>query len=300
MTEIVTFRPVVSADKDRILAFTAHTWGPAEDDYIRDVFDDWLADQSGEFTAALLDDQVVAIAKLTDLGDGEWWFEGLRVDPDFRRRGIASALNRYHVELARRLGGKVVRYMTGGENVGSQTIGVQTGFQHTVTFAARLAAASDEFDAPSQLTAADVPAMFAWLDSPLVCYQHNAFRDAWSVQTMTESAIARAMSEGRAFGLKTPDGRAERVAAWAVVRSAEYDDDSEDNRSHRLRIDHLDGEPDAVIELARQMRGLAARLHRSEVSAGVSDYVPLIEALTQAGYQINPEHFGLWIMELAL
>ena len=75
----------------------------------------------------------------TDLGDGEWWFEGLRVDPDFRRRGIAAALNRYHVALARRLGGKVIRYMTGDENVGSQTIGAQAGFQHTVTFAAHLA-----------------------------------------------------------------------------------------------------------------------------------------------------------------
>jgi hypothetical protein len=48
------------------------------------------------------------------------------------------------------------------------------------------------------------------------------------------------------------------------------------------------------------MRGLAAQRHRSEVSAGISDYAPLIEALTQAGYQINPEHFGLWIMELLL
>jgi hypothetical protein len=90
------------------------------------------------------------------------------------------------------------------------------------------------------------------------------------------------------------------VAAWAVVRSAEYDDDSEDSHRHRLRIDHIDGEISAVLELAQQMRGLAARLHRSEVSAGVSDYAPLIEALTQAGYQVNPEHFGLWIMELTL
>lgn len=297
MTNTVTFRPVKPADKDRILAFTAHTWGADEDDYIGDVFDDWLADQSGEFTAAVLDDQVVAIAKLTDLGDGEWWFEGLRVDPDFRRRGIASALNRYHVDLARRLGGKVMRYMTGGENVGSQTIGAQVGFQHTVTFSARLAAASDQLGVPEKLTLADVPAVLKWLDSSLVRYQHNAFRDAWSVQTMTEAVIMRALSEGRAFGLKTTDGA---IAAWAVVRSAEYDGDSEDGRSHRLRVDHIDGEPDAVLELARQMRGLAARLHRSEVSAGVSDYAPLIDALTQAGYRINPEHFGLWIMELAL
>jgi ribosomal protein S18 acetylase RimI-like enzyme len=297
MTDPLSLRPVEPADKDRILAFTAHTWGVDEGDYIQEVFDDWLADPSGEFTAALIEDQVVAIAKLTDLGNGEWWFEGLRVDPDFRRRGIASALNRYHVNLARRLGGKVIRYMTGGENVGSQAIGARVGFQHTITFAAQVAAASDEFDAPSKLTAADVPAILAWLDSPLVRYQHGAYREAWSAKTLTEAAITYMISEGRAFGLKQADGH---IAAWAVVRSAEYEDDSEDGRSHRLRVDHIDGETSVVIELARRLRGLAAQLHRSEVSAGVSDYAPLIKALTQAEYQINPEHFGLWIMELML
>ncbi len=181
--------------------------------------------------------------------------------------------------------------------MGSQTIGAQAGFQHTITFAARLAAASNAFEVPAKLTSADMSAALKWLDSPLVRYQHRAFREAWSVQTMTAAAITRAIAEGRAFGLKHPDGS---IAAWAVVRSAAYDEDSEDGRSHRLRVDHLDGEPGAVLELAQQLRGLATRLHRSEVSAGVSDYAPLIDALTQAGYQINPEHFGLWIMELAL
>jgi GNAT superfamily N-acetyltransferase len=297
MTNTLAFRPVEPTDRDRVLAFTAHTWGAEEGDYIHDVFDDWLADRAGEFTAALLDDRVVAIAKLTDLGDGEWWFEGLRVDPDFRRRGIALALNHYHVDLARRLGGKMVRYMTGSENVGSQTIGVQAGFHHTVTFVAHLAEASDDFDLPTPLTLVDLPALQVWLDSPLVRYQHGAFRDAWSVKTLTEREIAHVIAEGRAYGLKQPDGQ---VAAWAVVRSAEYDDDSEDGKPHRLRVDHLDGEPDAVIELARQMRSLAAQLHRPEVNAGISEYAPLVEAVTRAGYQINPEHFGLWIMDLVL
>ncbi len=187
--------------------------------------------------------------------------------------------------------------MTGGENVGSQTIGVQAGFQHTITFTAHLAEASNEFESPVALTRDDLSAVRAWLDSPLVRYQHGAFRDAWSVKTLTEREIAHVIAEGRAYGLKQPDGH---VAAWAVVRSVEYDDDSEDGKPHRLRVDHLDGEPGAVIELARQMRGLAARLHRPEVNAGISEYAPLVEAVTQAGYQINPEHFGLWIMELVL
>jgi len=43
----------------------------------------------------------------------------------YRRLGVASEFNRYHVQLVKRLGGKIVRYMTGGGNLGSQTIGAR-------------------------------------------------------------------------------------------------------------------------------------------------------------------------------
>src|SRR5512136_1833280 len=168
----LSFRPVHSEDKDRIIAFTFNTWGDNEDDYIKDVFDGWLADPRGEFTAAVLDDKVVGIAKLTDRGDDEWWFEGLRIDPAYRRLGVASEFSRHHVALAKRLGGKVVRYMTGGGNVGSQIIGARAGFQHILTYTAHLAEASAEFPLPILLTQKDVPALTNWIDSPLMQYQH--------------------------------------------------------------------------------------------------------------------------------
>ena len=52
----LSFRPVRPEDKERIIAFTLNTWGDDEDDYIKDVFDDWLEDPHGEFTAAVLDE----------------------------------------------------------------------------------------------------------------------------------------------------------------------------------------------------------------------------------------------------
>ena len=101
---LLPFAPFYPEDKDRIIAFTFNTWGDNEDDYIKDVFDDWLADPRGEFTAAVIDDRVVGIAKLTDMGDDEWWFEGLRIDPAYRRQGIAAELNRYHVASGQAVG----------------------------------------------------------------------------------------------------------------------------------------------------------------------------------------------------
>ncbi len=55
-----------------------------------------------------------------------------------------------------------------------------------------------------------------------------------------------------------------------------------------------------MAELARHMRALAASRQRKEVSAGICNYPPLVEALRKAGYAVNPDHFSLWVLELNL
>jgi GNAT superfamily N-acetyltransferase len=295
--DALTFRSVKPADKERVVTFTLNTWGNDEDDYIKYVFDDWVADPRGEFTAAVFDARVVGIAKLTDRGNDEWWLEGLRIDPAYRRRGVAAEFLRYHVELAKQLGGKVVRYMTGDGNVGSQTIGARAGFRHVLTYAAHLAEASEEFALPVQLTRDDVPALSRWIASPLMRFQHGVYRDAWSAKTLTEAELRRVAEAKLAYGLKDEAGH---LTAWALLRAEEYDDDSEDGEQRRLRVDHLDGEPNAVTELAGQLRSLAAVRHCAEVSAGISDYPPLVQAVVGAGYLVNPDKFSLWVLELKL
>jgi RimJ/RimL family protein N-acetyltransferase len=301
--DALTFRSVRPEDKARVIAFTYNTWGDDEDDYIKDVFDEWLIDPRGEFTAAVLEGQVVGIAKLTDMGDDEWWFEGLRIDPAYRRRGLASEFNRYHVALAQQLGGKVIRYMTGGSNVGSQAIGARAGFRHIITYTAHLADAPHladtvhEFAPPMLLTSADLAALTRWIDSPLMRHLHGVYRNAWVAKTLTAAELRCVLEAQLVYGVKDGQGN---LAAWALLRAEEYDDDSEDSGHRRLRVDHLDGDMGAVTELARQIRTLAAARDRTEVSAGICDYPPLVQAVVEAGYRVNPDKFGLWVLELKL
>ncbi len=295
--DTLTFRPVRPEDKERIIAFTFNTWGDNGDDYIKDVFDDWRADLRGEFTAAVVEGTVVGIAKLTDMGDDEWWFEGLRIDPAYRRLGIATEFNRYHVALAKRLGGKIVRYMTGSGNAGSQAIGARAGFQHILTYTAHLAEASDDFPLPALLNLDDMAALLRWINSPLMRYLHGVYRNAWVAKTLTPAELRRVVGAKLVYGLKDEQGK---LTAWALLRPAEYDDDSEDSEQRRLRVDHFDGEMSAVTELAGQMRALAASCQRIEVSAGICDYPPLVQAVTDAGYSVNQDRFSLWVLELKL
>ncbi len=126
---------------------------------------------------------------------------------------------------------------------------------------------------------------------------HGSDRTGSALSTLTEAEVHRALEAEIVYGLRDAAGR---VTAWAVLRPAEYDEDSEDGEPQRLRIDHLDGEMSAVAELARHLRALAAERKRPVVSAGIGDYPPLIEALQTAGYTLDAEHLGLWVLELKL
>jgi hypothetical protein len=156
--------------------------------------------------------------------------------------------------------------------------------------------AASEFTLPALLTADDLPALTCWIDSPLMRHLHGVFRDAWVAKTLTAAELRRALEAKLVYGVKDKKGN---LQAWALLRPEDYDD-SEDSQQRRLRVDHLDGEMSAVTELARQIRALAAVRNRTEVSAGICDYPPLVQAVIDAGYTVNPDKFGLWVLELKL
>ncbi len=87
-------RPVTMADKPAVLGVSSRIW--EGNDYVPLFFDRWV--KEGGFWAAELRGRLVGYGKATQLSSGEWWLEGLRVDPDCRRRGIGKELSRQVVE----------------------------------------------------------------------------------------------------------------------------------------------------------------------------------------------------------
>ncbi len=217
--DTLSFRPVRPADKDRIIAFTFNTWGDNEDDYIKDVFDDWLADPRGEFTAAVIDDQVVGIAKLTDMGNDEWWFEGLRIDPAYRRQGIAASLSRYHVASGEAVGRQSDSLYDGRQQCGQPGHRRAGGLSNTSSPMPRIwPMLHSEFALPVLLTIEDAPALLRWIDSPLMRYLHGVYRAGWSAKTLTEAEIRRALDAQSGLWSERRGGTDYRVGLVARSR----------------------------------------------------------------------------------
>lgn len=90
MSEII-IRTASSEDRAAVLAFCQQTWEWG--DYIEQTWDEWLQDTQGRLLVAERDGQPVGILHLHMVSQSNAWVQGLRVDPHYRRQGIALALH---------------------------------------------------------------------------------------------------------------------------------------------------------------------------------------------------------------
>lgn len=96
----VKIRTATMQDKSRILEFCKNTWqnvraetSDTQHEYIAFVYDEWIRKKS--MLVADIDNVQVAILNVNTYKDGSAWLEGMRVDPAYRRKGIASMLTSY-------------------------------------------------------------------------------------------------------------------------------------------------------------------------------------------------------------
>lgn len=123
---LVLCRPAFAADRAPIKSFLAEIWG--SDDYVQHVLNDWLHDVSGVLAVAERLGRVVGMGHLVDLGAGEWWLEGLRVDPSVQRQNVGSTLHDYFVGRWLETEGTVVRLATNDDRVAVHKMCVRSGF----------------------------------------------------------------------------------------------------------------------------------------------------------------------------
>jgi GNAT superfamily N-acetyltransferase len=131
-------------DRDAVLAFASETFGG--EDYIAEVWDDWLGAEDGICLAAVAHtadgrepidsdgrpieaDRPIAFSRVALLSPSEAWLEGIRVDPAVRGRSVATALQVAELAWARAQRASTVRYVTGDENEASHRLGARHGFR---------------------------------------------------------------------------------------------------------------------------------------------------------------------------
>jgi len=279
----LTARPARPEDRAAVAAISAHIWDG--EDYVPEVFDDWVADPRGEFTLFFEDEQLVAFGKLTELGAGQWWLEGLRVHPAHRGRGIARQAHEYAVALADRIASGVLRFATDDDNAPVHRLAEHSGFEHLASFVVARAEAGpgDGAARSGPVTATALPAVRVWLQRSSAYGAARELIEAWWSWQALLPELPRLVREGRL--LWWDDGR-DLHAGLVAFSEGDENDDVED----RFWVNYAAAPVERLPQLWRELCELAAGRRAGRLRARPAYTGEMVAALTEAGWQVEPDH----------
>ena len=107
-------RRVRPSDRAPLMSFIKGVWGGH--DYIPYVWDEWAKDEVNPMFVVEVDGTPVGMNRLRFLEDGSAWFEGVRIHPAHRGRGLATMLGENSIRVAKRRGATEFKLTSGSRN----------------------------------------------------------------------------------------------------------------------------------------------------------------------------------------
>lgn len=129
---MIEIRQAQPGDKARIEEISSKIWDG--DDYVPLVFDKWVTQENGEFSVVTLDGVVAGCTKITELPNDVLWLEGIRVDTDYRGKGLGREMAKYQIQRSKEMGYSRLELSTFVENYESIAIIEKNGFERVASF----------------------------------------------------------------------------------------------------------------------------------------------------------------------
>lgn len=228
-----TVRPARHDDYDDVVRITEDVWPDREmSDYIPDVFHEWVDSDGPERRTAVVevDGQAVGLAQAVMLTDDEAWFQGMRIDPEYRGAGLSQLVTDYLIEWAADAGASVGRNMVFSWNEAGLGQSLAAGFEAVTTF--RWAHPEPADRTPEIQVGSDPDAAWRY-------WQESDGREAlsglaldsqetWALSTLTRETLDRLATDqtvltvgddepqGMACRVRTTESGNERLAEYGV------------------------------------------------------------------------------------
>lgn len=283
-------RPAREEDREAVLAFCQQTWEWG--DYIEDVWEEWLHEENGALLVALIDGQPVGVANIRMLNAEEAWMEGMRVDPAFRQRGVASALFDAQLDEAKRRGASTARLITEASNSAAIRLIERSQMRQVSAYApyqAGLISAGSKrpegLETPILATSNDLDEIIDYLNVsnifPLAGGLYNAGFVAYSI---TASLIEQKVRAQQVYLLR----RWERLDGLVMCEQREWHDGTQ------LFIGYIDGTTESISLLAYALRVMLPQFGLEIVQAHIPDMMMVRDAFTGAEYEWDGHVFYIY------
>ena len=276
---VVVCRPALPSDKADVIEFTKFIWDGH--DYVQYTWDEWLADPEGLLAVAEYGGRCVGLAKISLSAPGQWWFQGLRVDPKFQGLKIGSHIHGYVDKWWLEHGDGVARLMTSSKRVKVHHLSEKFGYAKVLEVKEFETNSIDEACTSFQPVLKDEisAALNTALSSPTLALGSGLFDRGWDAIKPTEYLVHSIQQQGMAFWWRGGEGL---LLAW----------DDEDEEGKVLGLGLPACSLDSLPELLLDVRRLAAQQSR----VGVFWIAPLkpeiLSAAEAAGYLHHREHSG--------
>lgn len=212
VTASIAIRRAEPDDYEAVAAFTAQIWDDRGGDYLSRVYHDWLEDpddDSKKTVLAEVDGEAAGIVQAVMLSADEAWFQGLRVNPDFRRRGVSLALNEACFEWARERGATVGRLMIFAWNRPALGAARAGGFDPVTEFRFAHPTPDPDAEGPLPVIADSTPAWRYWTESDARAHLSGlslSTDESWALQELCPDRLGALAEDTAVFAVDGEDG----------------------------------------------------------------------------------------------
>lgn len=274
----ISVRKARSSDREAVFKFCEKTWSWG--DYIPKVWDEWLEQKSGRLFVATINGIPVGISHVSIDKPHEAWLRGARTDPNYRRKGVATAITRKCLEYAKKKGAKVARLVTESDNKAAQAVLQKLGFKPVAEFAKmeNERITTENAEASGWAAKNDVEALWNYLQNS------ETYRKAAGLYTMLyhwfsleKEDLTRFVEEQKAIVHEKGKG----VDGLALIEDAT----AREWRENTIQTCYIDGNYKAVLDMTKFLKNHCKNMSVKKIYGFTCNHKPIISALEKLGFK---------------
>ena len=190
---------IKAEDKTDVLNISSKIW--EGDDYIPQIFDEWVKDSYSIFAGLWVKKKLIAFGKLTFLSPTDIWLEGLRKDPQTKIKGVGKQLTAYYFDFLKGKNISSIRFSTYFGNITSIRFNEKTGFKKVLTLSLKVLNinSSKKKKLPKNIsTSVDFLKLKEYLEnSSYLKLSSNFISKGWVVHSCSEQILQQFVNENK-------------------------------------------------------------------------------------------------------
>lgn len=278
----VLIREAKRIDRRPIAEFTAKTWRWG--DYVMAAWSRWMKDPSGKLLVAELQGKPVGLMFMRLREGGEAYLGGARVNPEYRRMGVATALTEKCIDHARQAGAKFSRLVTSSKNIPATSLAEKMGFEQKRDLAMVSASPRKKGEVARirRLSLRDAHGAVDYIRKN--CGERPVKFVWWDYSSLLPEDVEKYCEEGFAAA----QGEINGIAFYQPFTNGEM----------FLMLDFAHGSSDSLKELGLFLRLEASSLGCRSIFGVVDRDKMLVRGLRRAGYRIRKSGMRVYEMDL--